>query len=250
MHKHLLRTLGLSLLAALNLTAFASTGAQAAGQIKVEGSTALATGRTVGAERDSLFQTVLVPTLNIEIVCHNFSVEEGVITSGPNGEGLKKVLYEECVVWSTEENAKGELLLVEELTSCQILPEGHITASAKLLVFLHGPAGKEDTYVLAEPDTAGKLGSEGIFGQLKFTKGIGCPLPTPINMTGSIVFQVLAGDLQLGPEVVKVLIESSKEIAKLFPCDVVKYGENVAYVDGSAWLFLTGTHKGLKWGAL
>jgi hypothetical protein len=251
MHKHLLRALGLSLLAALGLMAFAATGAQASGKIKVLGSIPLATGATVGAERDSLFQTLLVPALNIEIVCHNFSVVEGVITNGETGTGKAEVLYEECVVWSTEENAKGELLLVEELP-CQLLDSvtgkaGHIRAKAKLLVILHGKAGEENTYVLASPQEVGAS-----FAVIKFTKGTGCPLPTPVNITGSTVFQILEGDLNLHPteEVVKVLIENSKVLSKLFPSDVLKYGENIAYVDGSAWLFLTGKHLGCKWGAL
>jgi hypothetical protein len=249
MHKHLIRALGLSLLAALGLMAFAATGAQASGQIKVEGSTALATGRAVTGESDSLYLILVVLPLNIEIVCHHFTIEEGEITSGPNGEGKVKFLDEECFVWLIEENVKGELLLVEELP-CQILDSvtgtvGDITAKAKFLAILHGGTGKENTYVLAEPLVAG-----GNFTTIKFTKGTGCPLPTPVNVTGSTVFQVLAGDLLLGPEVVKMLIENSKELSKLFPSDVLKYGENVAYMSGSAWLFLEGTHKGLKWGAL
>jgi hypothetical protein len=246
MRKHPIKVLCLLLLAALGLMVFAASAAQASGQVKILG--LLNTG-DVGGEPDSLYITLLVPALHFEIACDGFTVEEGSITSAGTGTGLGKILYERCLVFESLEVGKGELILGKELP-CQVLDAvtgapGHIKASVNFLVILHGPVGEKDSYLLATPDN-----KEGIFATIKFSGGTGCPLPLVTKVTGSTVAQVLAGDLNLGPEVINVLIESSKALSKLFPSHVLKYGANTAYVDGSAWLRLLGVHLNCEWGVL
>jgi len=244
MQKHLLRVLGLSLLAAVGLMAFATAGAQAA-EFRILGSAALATGATFGGSQIGT-GTLKVPTLNIEIVCQKLSVLEGKILSGPAGTALGKILFEECVVWSIK---SGTLELIEKLP-CQILDisggsgkVGHITATANLQVFLH-INGK--TFILASKD-----GENRPFAIANYTSGTGCPIPLKQEITGNTVFKLVTGDLTGGgAEAVELEVESNEAIPALFPADVLKYGVNTAFVISKDKLFLTGAHKGCTWGAL
>jgi hypothetical protein len=246
MHKHMLRALGLSLIAALGLMAFSAANALAAGEILVEGSAALATGRTATGKQEGE-GTLKVPALNIEIVCKKLTAGAGTkIISGPLGTLLAEVLYEECVVWSIK---KESLELIEVLTTCQILAsgatktKGDITAVGTGSVVLHNI---NEVYLLAEGETVG--GVKQPFATVEFTKGIGCPLATPVKIIGSAVFKHITGNLNTGAAVVEPLIESSEAIQKLLG-DKLLYGVNEAFIKGSALLALTGTHAGLKWGA-
>jgi hypothetical protein len=248
MHKHMLRALGLSLIAALGLMAFSAANALAAGEILVEGSAALATGRTVGGEKDGTVENTLkVPALSIEIVCKDFSVN-GTVLSGPAGTALAEVLYKECVVWSIK---KETLELIEELKTCEILAsgatktKGDITALGIGGVLLH--TGIE-TYLLAEGETVG--GVKQPFAIVEFTKGIGCPLSTPVKVTGSAVFKVVTGNVNVGGDgpQVKPLLEASEAITALLG-DKLLYGINPAFIKGAGKVFLTNTDVGLKWGA-
>jgi hypothetical protein len=241
MHKHTLKALGLSLIAALGLMAF-SAGAAQAGEIQVEGSAALATGRTVNATQEGE-GTLLVPSLNIEIVCKKLTAANTTVTSGPLGTASAEVLYEECVVWSIQKETEK---LIEVLTSCQILAsgatktKGHITAKGVGKIILHN--ANTETFLLAEGAP---------FATVEFTKGIGCALTNPVKVSGAVVFKVVTGNLipSAANKVVKPLIEASKTLQKLIG-DKLLYGVNEAFIDGSALLELTGSHAGLKWGAL
>jgi hypothetical protein len=251
MHKHMLRTLGLSLIAALGLVAFSAANALAApepGQVLVEGSTTLANERTVGAKQEGE-GTLLVPGLNIEIVCQKLAAGTNTkVISGSAGTALAEILYQECVVWSTEGSPQK---LIEILKSCQILASGvtktvgDITATGVGKVLLK-EKGSTETYLLAEGETVGGVVQP--FATVEFTKGIGCPLATPVKITGTAAFKVGAGNLNTSPEVVEPLVESSGAIQKALG-GVLKYGINEAFIDGSALLKLTGSHEGLKWGA-
>jgi len=241
MQKHLLRVLGLSLLAAVGLMAFAAAGAQAAPETRILGSSALAINETVGGSQIGT-GALKVPALSVEIVCNTLSVTEGKILEP--SLALGKILFEGCVVWSIE---KVTLKLIEVLP-CQILDSkngnkiGHITAAAFLKVFLHTDGR---TYLLASPDPAGSA-----FAVVNYTSGTGCPIPLKQEVTGNTVFKVVTGDLTVGPEVLEPEIENNEAIAKLFPADVLKYGINEAFVINKALLKLTGAHKGCKWGVL
>jgi hypothetical protein len=240
--KHLLRTLGLSLVAALGLMAFGAVGAQAAGEILVEGSAALATGRLFAKKQEGE-STLLVPSLNIAFVCKKVT-GGGTILSGPLGTFLLEALFEECVVWSVSKETKK---LIEVLTSCQILAsgatktKGHISIVGVGGVILHNI---NETYLLLE-------GEKGEIVQplatVEFTKGIGCALSNPVKLTGAIVSKVVTGNLNTGAAVVEPLVESSEFIQKLIG-DKLFYGVNEAFLDGS-WLWRqAGIHAGLKWG--
>jgi len=256
MHKHMLRALGLSLLAALGLMAFTAAGAQAealagkAGKIKVLGvdgaANTLVTGEQEGAG------TLLIPGLNTEIVCQRAHVLGGVILSGAEGKALAEILYLECVYWGTKTNVKGELELTTKLP-CEILEDTNkakesILAKVILLVVLHEvSAGVSDTYVLVTGDKEGK--EEGPLASVLVTTPGECPLPKLVEVTGSVVFQVPLGDLALGqPEELYVLIKASKEFTKagLFT-DKLKYGVNEAFIDASALLWLIND---CKWGLI
>jgi len=247
MHKHMLRALGLSLLAALGLMAFAAAGAQAealagvAGKIKILKVDATAGTAVTGKQEGA--GTLLVPGLSTEFVCQKVKVVEGKVLSGAKGEGLGKVLYEECVAWGTKKNAAGE----QELTTilpCELLEDespftkGGIVATALLLVVLH----EGDTYILAEGDPKEKA-----FGSILTTTPGECPLPKLVEVKGSVVFQAITGDLALGqPEVKEILVEAKKSISALFT-DKLFYGINESFIDGKALLSLP---SGCTWGLI
>jgi hypothetical protein len=237
MRKHVLKTLGVSLLAALGLMAFVMASAQA--EIKISGSAALATGKSVTGAQEGL-PKLLVPALGIYVDCKKFTVLAG--STIISGTALATILFEECEEYAETTNA---------LLPCEIEDgglggkKGHLTAKANIKTILH----KERTYLLAEPD-----------GQAFFTKfrngGAECNLPRnveikgPEGKTASTVFKVVTGDTTAGPEVLEPLIESSAAICELFPADVLTYGTNPACIDGAAKLKIsTLSHEGLVWGA-
>jgi len=215
MHKHMLRALGLSLIAALGLMGLTAGGAQAealkgvAGKIKVLGVDAAA-GTTITGEQEGQ-GTLLIPALNTEIVCDKFKVLEGKVLSGSKGEALAELLYEECAYWAT----KG---VNQELTTklpCEILEEGTkakgaILAKAKLLVVLHEvSAGVSDTYILASADNETEIGT---IASISVTTPSDCPLPKLVEV-GTVVFKVTLGDLALGQaEELYVLATASKAL--------------------------------------
>lgn len=242
-YKHALRVFGLLLLTALGPMAFAAAGAQA-GEIKILGSASLATGEIIDGEQIGE-GTLSVPALNIEIVCKKMSIHEGKIISGPKGEGLAKLLFETCKIWTV---AKGTLKLVEELKVCQILDEGgtvgQITARVLVLVVLHGLF----TYLLAETDPPNPP-----LAVVKLTSGLGCPLPLKTELSGSVGFRINAGDLSGGgAAVVKMEIEAGNEITQKLLGDSLKYGVNEALLINKTWLGLSNIlgHIGCTWGAL
>jgi len=254
MHKHMLRALGLSLLAALGLMAFTAAGAQAealkgvAGKIKIAGADAAAGTLVEGSQEGS--GTLKIPALNTEIVCEKVKVLKGEIISGSKGEGLGQLLYEECVTWGTK-GANQEL--TTKLAECEILEhsaslaKGAILANALLLVVLHEvSAGVSDTYILAEPDPSV---STTTLANVLYTTPSGCSLPKLIEIKGSVVFKVTLGDLALGQaEELYVLGTASKELSSsgLFT-DELKFGINPAFIDGSALLWLASDKN---WGVI
>lgn len=239
MKQYSLKVLGLSVLAALGLMAFAAVGAQA-GEVLVLGKQA-----TVGQEISGSQEgegKLLVPALKLEIRCANFDVLEGKITkSGTEAEGKGAILYLGCTAWGL--NAEKTALI--ELTSCHLLDnsgtEKDITAKAILKIDLK----EGSTLIVASPEVAGTN-----FAKIKFTAGLGCTLTTPIEIKGEAGFKVITGNLQGGgAAVVEPLVESSEAIQKSKGL-VLKYGANESFIDGSGKLVLKGTNVGCTWGAL
>lgn len=254
MHKHMLRALGLALLAALGLMGLTAGGAQAEalagvpGRILIGGVDA-ATGTVIEAEQEGQ-GTYLIPALNAEIVCEKVKVLEGKVIG--KGQALVKFLYEKCVLWATKKNAvTGEQELTTKLP-CELLEDespftaGNIVANLILLVVLHEvSAGVSDTYLLATGDKAGK--EEGPFASILFTTPSECPLPKLTELLGSFVFKVTLGDLNLKqPEELYVLATASKALSSsgLFT-DKFKFGVNEAFLDAS-FLFWLSSDK--NWG--
>jgi len=258
MHKHMLRALGLSLLATLGLMAFTAAGAQAealkgvAGRILIGGVDAT-TGTIIEGSQENA-GTLLIPALNTEIVCQKIKVVTGKVIG--KGEGLGEILYEECAYWGTKTKIEGgkEILELTTKLACEILEDSEtkapeaIVAKAKLLVVLHEvSAGVSDTYILAEADNA--TGAEGTLASVLVKTPGECPLPKLVEVTGSVVFKVTLGDLNLGQaEELYVLVTASKELSKagLFT-DKLKFGINPAFIDGSALLWLASK---ANWGLI
>jgi hypothetical protein len=252
MQKHVLRVLGLSLLAVVGLMAFASAGAQA---IETKGKVLVLTkeavvGQGITGELEGTNNRLLVPALGIEIRCPTIDVLEGkIIKVGVETEGLAVILYLGCEVFSTSTG--------EKIANCHVLDnsgtEKDITAKAIIKIDLLGTP--VSTLLIASPD------GQAFFAKIKFTPGLGCTLATPIEIKGEVGFRVAVGSLQKegkaleGTELkeaekVKVLIESSEAIQKSHPGVIIKYGANEAFVDGSALLALSGTNVGCTWGIL
>lgn len=253
MQKHSFRTLGLSLLAALSLMALGVAGAQAAnlvngttngaGKIKILGADASgfpisATGEQEGSG------TLLIPALNTEIVCEKLTVVAANTKITSIDGGSAEVLYEKCEYWGTKttKHVSGvELLELTVKLPCEILEDSAtlaakaITAKGTLLVFLH----EGRSYVLAEGAP---------FASVLITTPSECPLPKLVNVSGSLVFEVTTGDLNVGGAVLKILIKASKALSGsgLFP-DKLLFGANTAYVDGSAEVWLASD---CTWGVI
>jgi len=214
MRKHLSKTLGLSLLAALSLMAFAVSSAQA-GEIQVGGSTTLAAGASFNGEQIGS-GTLLVKALSIEILCEKGTYVANVTNPGPPLATFSATLtFSKCKVFPI--NAAGEL------TSKEALPcivEEPIVAKGNGEVVLH----EGDSYLLAKS-------AEGVpFTTIKFS-GEECTLPLKNEVKGSQAIKVLTGDLNLGPAVVEPELEASDAIQELLK-DELLFGKNKSFLMG------------------
>lgn len=253
MSKHALKTLGLSLMMALGLMAFAVGSAQAENLTpasRIHGKI-LILGKELKATVTGVAETtgvLLVPSLGIEISCPTFTVIEGVVNgTAAIGHGVGVVLFEGCQVFPIEK------VLPFNLTSKEPLPclpldsvtgkDGHIRAQALLLVALH----ENKDYLIAEP-----LNLAGPLSTIKFSEKTGCPIPLKQEVTGEIAFLINTGDLHNGGVAVKQILISGgdhKLLQELFGIKLL-YGINEAFIDGSANLSLTGEHKECTWDVL
>ncbi len=252
-NKHVVKVLGLSLMAALGLMAFTAVGAQAAnlsppfthGKTFVLG---VNTGLTSVIGTAEGTGTLLVPALSVEISCTDFEVLNGTVNS--EGHGTAKVLFLGCQVFSI--NAKGELTSAEPLP-CQLLDSvsgkvGHVTAEALVLVALH----ENKDYLIFEQLN---LVETTPLATLKYTAGTGCPIPLKQEVKGRVVFEILTGDKHNGGAEVENAVGAkiqggSKVTQELFTSKLL-YGINESFIDGKANLKLTAeAQKNCKWGVL
>lgn len=222
MRNHGLKVLGLALLSALSMMAFAVAGAQAQlpgesklGSVTVGGVPATelpatATGTQNGAG------SLLVPGRNLKLECKTGHVSEGKINNSTDASG--KVTFLECVSLDLE---KGTAL------PCETVGLGTISATALLLPILHGGVN----YVLAEPQSGTS------FTTVEYKEGTECALPLKNPVTGSITAQT--SEL----EGVSPTLTFSPEI-QLLTGDVLRYGGFASYIHANATVKLTGAHEG------
>ena len=253
--KHVLRTLGVSLLAALGLMAFAVASVQAAnlkpsehvhGEILILGKKLQATATGAGEGEGRL----LVASLGIEITCPDFEVIEGLVNqTAAKGHGTADVLFLGCQVYAIEKTAPFNLTsktVPPETLPCLPLDsvtakDGHIRAKALLLVVLH----ENKDYLIAEA-----VNLTGPLAKIVFSPGTGCPIPLKPEVSGEVAFEINTGDKHTGLEVVEPLITGgSKTVQELLGVKLL-YGVNESFIDGSAKLKLTGAHLGCIWGVL
>jgi hypothetical protein len=237
MRKHAIKILGLSLMAALGLTAFMAVGAQATTTvpINVKGSSTLA-APLLGTV---LLGRLLVPALKLEIHCEKGTVSGTVNPASlPAGQALVEVLYEECLKIFKYNTVT--LALEEELSSCLIETTGltahHIKAVAKLLGLLHNGT----VYAIAHGDLP-----EDVFTEIKFKN---CAVTgATVKIKGLYAFEVEPNS----GEQVKLLLKPGNAALQTLLGGALKFGANPAFIDeGVAHAELTGTHAGVVWGAI
>ena len=242
--KHGRKLLGLLVVAALGIMAFASAaqaltpGYLIAGK-KIELKAGEFLKGTVEGTQEGV-GTLLIPKLNLEVNCTGFKVLEGVIENNVDAKG--KLLYEGCtiLVSSTKEEASGCEVVTNDAGSAL----KHITASALILpTELNSGAFA----VLAEKIEAVVLTK----------KENGCVLPTTTVVKGEACFKIAAGNDTTEPlvesnatiqtECVEKTALEGTTVGKGFK-DSLLFGTQEAFIDGKAKLFLTGVHKGLTLG--
>lgn len=248
LRKHGLRVLGLSLLAALGLVVLTASAAHAKqGLFLINDSLAnlLATftGGLIGGTG-----SLLVPSLDVGILCTGLTVLAGSEIINAH-EGLANLRLDGCAYYIISAlPAK-----VKPGANCTIYNEladktkhvGQILVSYKLLPILVKLAGgaEHKLLILAEPDL--KLPSGKVVNALITSEK--CNVPSSVEATGSTVLQLLAADAAK-----QELIEAPEALRLLTPGvekDQLFYGTNEAFIDGEAFLELTGSHSTQTWGS-
>ncbi len=239
--KHGLGVIGLCLVAALGLMAFAAS-AQAKGTWKHNGAAITdATAKIVGEKDSALFKLLSkVGNTPIHITCEKLTVSEGLLLL--EGKSTGKLEFSENCKFFTLNGG-----VAVEIKTCK--PLEPIVAKVKDLLFKH--LGDEKTYDLFSPAD----------GTLNFTSihlGEECAFGLSIPVTGHAVIE---GCKPVSPEaetngfeteVVKHLIQQAPENVALWTGSFKNglfFGVNPATIDGSEWLKLdpAGTLAGQKW---
>ena len=237
--KHGARLLGLLIVAALGVMAFAAS-AQAVVPGFLIGGKAFATLTKVVGAVDGV-NTMLVPGLGFELNCTTFKVEKGAIESKTDAEA--EIFYTGCTTLVnnlptveemdchvTEPIVATALLLPAELKAPTLGAPAVLAEKIKALIRLHSKA----TALTAEPKP--------------------CILPLDNIVTGEVCFQINNNDTAT-----PLLLTNSSVECKERPTlealtegagvkDVVKYGTQVITFDSATKLSLTGAHKGLTFG--
>jgi hypothetical protein len=242
--------MGLSLMAALGLMAFAVAGAHAA-NLKISEHVrgeSLILGKSLKASSSGATEGgvgILVPNLGMEISCTSFDVLEGVLNpTGEKGHGASTLLFLGCKVFPIEKVAPFKLTS-ENALPCLPLDsvsgeDGSIREKALNLVIVH----EKKDYLVFESVTGVP------FAEIIFSAGTGCPLPLKTVTTGQYGFEIVTGDTHTGSEVTEPLITAGNKSTQELLGLKLLYGANEAFLDGSAKLVLTGEHKGCTWGFL
>ena len=233
--KHGLKALGLCLVAALGLMAFAASAAQAVpvkdgGWLVGTAGTELAANETATGAWD-VQGPLLVAAKNLSLNCTEVEVVNGVLlplNAAHESIGHATLLFKQCTALNKTTGA--------ELPCHVLLPGGagggvlHITANVLFVVVLE--AG--EAFVLAYP-TAGLTEP---FTEVLFT-GATCPLPELTPIKGTLLLALTAG--LNNPQ---LAVAATPALQTKFG-DELKFGANPAILDGSANISLA---SGAAWG--
>jgi hypothetical protein len=243
--KHGARLLGLLVVAALGVMAFAASAQAVAPGFLVNG---LPAGdllpKLEGTIEAGTVGTMLVPGLNFELNCTAFTTDEGIINTNTDAKAV--LLYTGCSTLSISK-------LPEEI-DCHV--KEPIKAEALLLPtelkkpVLDGPA------ILAEKIKALvilELKGKALPGEEPITP---CILPLDNTVTGDACFQILPGtnDTKLPLLLANANIECLEVIALesltlgAGKKDEVKYGAQVVTLDGSVFLHGLAPHNNSTFG--
>jgi hypothetical protein len=226
-----LKALGLCLLAALSVMAFAATGAQAKGHWFVN---LVLLTKTIKVEALEGIDALLLSTFGagntpIEILCSKILVDDGLLFS--DGSSLGLLLFSNCQTFLKKEATPTK--------NCK--PLEPIDANVVNLLIHHN----KKTYILFSPKT--KAFTTLHLGEL-------CAAGENIEVTGSNVAEcgLLLENLWHLEDcaVEKVQHEIREAPAGLFPSDLLSFGLRPAHLDGDVKLVLGGEHALEKWGGL
>ncbi len=235
-----LRALGLSLLAALGLMAFAAAGAQASGEFLIaEPTNPNWLEETItGKLENALTSSLLILNLNHELICH-----EATVTGNINSHGHGHVDFEleNCYV----QGVSGGVLvgakcsyfdIIIKTLALVILHEGGTKLTLDGLGGAEHKLGKGTPYILFTP-LDGLTFATVVIGESE------CAMPAESRLKGCFVASI---QKPFEDEVVKLI--SSKGLLELFGCTIL-YGANQAHLSLDALFSLSGSEIGKKWGA-
>ncbi len=230
-----LKALGLSVLAALGLMAMIASAAQAQTGWLVNKAFITANTPITGTLHTGeavLLSTIGTPEKAIEVLCETVSSEQGNIFSGEKAEGLIVLKFTKCRT------------LISKVVSAPCKPKEPIIAAAKFHAILH-TTGDKKTYLLFEPDVAGKP-----FVTIEF--GEECSFGATA-VSGELVAECLNEKLEKNTATTDYCLEDLtnhilQEVTtkKLFPLegkagsfDELLFGSRPAALDGLAKAFIT-----------
>ncbi len=234
--KQRLRALGLCLIAALGLIAFVAASAQAqtgwlVNKAFITKNTPITATLHTGSEA-ILSSTFGTPEKTIELLCETVSSTNGNIFSGAAAEGLIFLQFTKCRT------------LINKVVSPACKPKEPIVWGSKFHAILH-TTGDKKTYILFEPDVAGKP-----FATIEF--GEECSFGTTAA-GGEFVMECLNEKLEKNTATTDYCLEDLtnhlwQEVAKkeLFPLtgeagkfDELKFGTRPASLNGIFKTFIT-----------
>jgi len=242
--KNGLRALGVCLVAALGLMAFSAAAAQAQTGWLVNKAFITLTQKfnakthplaVAGAKHFVLLGEPL--GAKTEILCEVLAVDDGLLFATESAEGLATLLFTECTTFLLEFG------VFKESKACK--PGEPIEAKAKFHAFLHlkkpnGETGDKKTYLLFQPDEAGKP-----FAKIKFPNEE-CVFNPEQEVAGTLVTECLNEKLEKNTagtdycleDLVHHLIQEAPGQKELFG-DGLTFGGRPAKLDGTADVFLT-----------
>jgi hypothetical protein len=176
--------------------------------------------------------------LKIEINCMKFTLSGVNLEAGGTLTTGGKVRFEECEVWSLKANGELETLL-ECKPHSSGLPAGTIdTNKGKGALVLHELAGGgKEVLTKIEPEVGTTFATV-------LTEGCALPESNPIN--GVLYLKDCEGKATV--HALEHLIEQGPLTSLFIGKDTAEHLETS--IDGSAWVFLGGSHVGLKWSAM
>jgi hypothetical protein len=245
LRKHGLRVLGLSIMAALGLTALSASAAQATDSgVFLENKSAITSLKTVTGEVDVLGK-LDIPNSNVEIDCIGFNVLQGDLLGSGFGEepgvGHIELLFTGCKGYTLSPLAEQPNCKLYETSLSKIKKEnaGNLVAKGLALVFLHEKTALQTA--MGEQGTAYvrvhgvPMGEQRVLTQIFSEKCVG--IPDGIKVVGLEVFKVTLVENANGH---LLLVEMADLV--LFPKEL-SYGENPGLLLGAAWFKLANGQK-------